>query len=148
MAAAARLFRNDPTYVMPAKADPQIVVRHIRESHRLLAAVVAARGGVAIGGMYGVLPLAAAALPSDSMQVCLRGLTRDVLLQLRRGLNGFWIAHPDFVRIGMALVVAFQRGPAALHTLVHALVTDAAVATQLCSLASVEKNVDAGKQNT
>jgi malate synthase len=90
VAAAARLFRNDSSnYRMPSKADPQIVVKHIRESHVLLARTVKARGGVAIGGMYGVLPVTAGQpLQSDSMQVCVRGMIRDILVQLRRGLDG------------------------------------------------------------
>lgn len=142
VAAAARLFRNDPTYRMPAKADAQIVVRHIRESHRLLAQVVSARGGVAIGGMYGVLPVATGAVDTPTMQACLHGLVRDVVLQLRRGLEGFWLAHPDFVRIGMALVVAHQQGLPALRKLVRALVLDQGVADALCRLADPAVAVD------
>ncbi len=92
-----------------------------------------------------VLTRGQGSLVSDTMQVCLRGLIRDVLLQLRRGLNGFWIAHPDFVRVGMALVVAFQKGEGTLRTLVHALVSDPAAAAQLCGLASVAGNADAGE---
>jgi len=107
LAAAARLFREDPSYRIPVKSDPNIVLRHIRESHLLLQRVVAARGGIAIGGMYGVLPRSNS-LKDPSMQVSLIGFVKDIVTQLRRGLHGFWVAHPDFVRIGIALVQAYQ----------------------------------------
>ena len=83
------------------KADPNIVIKYIKASHELLAGVVGERGGVKVGGMYGVLPVGTD-LHSPSFQITLRGYFKDVITQLRRGLNGFWVAHPDFVRIGMA----------------------------------------------
>ena len=36
LASAARLFKHDPNYRIPVKADPNIVINHIRESHRIL----------------------------------------------------------------------------------------------------------------
>jgi len=126
LAAAARLFRHDPGYRIPVKADPDIVIRHIRESHVVLAETMRLAGGLAIGGMYGVLPL-----PGDprSWSVSMVGYIRDVVTQLRRGLTGFWVAHPDFVRPGIALVEAFRRqeadpGDPSLDALVRVLVDD------------------------
>ena len=138
LASAARLFRHDPTYRIPVKADPNIVVRHIQASHLRLAEEMKAIGGLAIGGMYGVLPM-----PNDprSWMVSMVGFIRDVTTQLRRGLNGYWVAHPDFVRVGMALVEAFRRGEAdpaddSLRRLVCALVTEPA--EQARALAALE----------
>ncbi len=108
LASTARVFQNDPSYRIPAKSDPHIVVRHIRESHDLLVRCVRARGGIAIGGMYGVLPIGRD-LAGESFQVAIAGFVRDVIAQMKRGLQGFWVAHPDFVRIGMALVAAWRR---------------------------------------
>lgn len=107
LASTARLFKEDPAYRIPAKSDPGIVLRHIKESHVLLAQVVSARGGVAIGGMYGVLPFGRS-LADASMIETLVGCIKDVVTQLRRGLDGFWVAHPDFVRVGVALVNAHR----------------------------------------
>ena len=50
-----------------------------------------------------------------------------MITQLKRGLDGFWVAHPDFVRIGIALVEAWEQQQAhpddtVLHDLVRALV--------------------------
>jgi malate synthase len=121
------------------------VVRHVCEAHKLLARVVGERGGVAVGGMYGVLPEQPVALSTPVAQACLRGLIRDVVTQLRRGLAGFWVGDVRMVRVAMALVVAFKRGPAACQPLVHALITDSAAADKLCDLAFADSTaVDGG----
>ena len=78
--------------------------------------------------MYGILPLDND-LHSPSFQVTLRGFVKDVITQLRRDLTGYWAAHPDFVRLGLALLAAYRKfqagdeGP--LFALTRALFTDA-----------------------
>ena len=111
LASTARLFKHDPHYRIPIKADPHIVINHIAESHRLLAEVVGSRGGIKVGGMYGVLPVGAGR-GEPSFQIALKGFFKDAITQLRRGLNGFWLAHPDFVRIALAVVESWRRRPA------------------------------------
>ena len=106
LASTARLFKNEPGYRIPVKADPDIVIRHIKESHVLLVESLAPLGAISIGGMYGILFEEGNAA---SYRVSMVGYVRDVVTQLRRGLTGFWVAHPDFVRIGIALVEAFRR---------------------------------------
>ncbi len=106
LASTARLFRMDPNYRIPIKSDPEIVIKHIKTSHYLLADEVGKRGGVAIGGMYGILPEAG---NRRSYNLAITGFIRDVLIQLKRGLTGFWVAHPDFVRVGIALTFAWER---------------------------------------
>ena len=63
-------------------------------------------GAIRIGGMYGVLYEDG---NPDSYQVSMVGYIKDVITQLKRGLTGFWVAHPAFVRPGLALVEAFRR---------------------------------------
>jgi malate synthase len=126
LASTARLFKHDPGYRIPVKADPNIVIHHICESHRILARELGGTGAMKLGGMYGVL------FSDDdprSFRVSMVGFIRDVITQLKRGLDGFWVAHPDFVRIGLALVRAWRRrekDPAdpSLGALIAALVTD------------------------
>ncbi len=126
LASTARLFRLDPGYRIPVKADPDIVIRHIKESHRILVRELGPMGALKIGGMYGVL-----FTDEDpaSFQASMVGYVRDVVTQMKRGLDGFWVAHPDFVRIGIALVEAWrrrERDPAdgSLVTLIEGLVPD------------------------
>jgi malate synthase/allantoicase/CubicO group peptidase (beta-lactamase class C family) len=107
LGSTARLFKNDGNYRIPVKADPDIVIKYIKASHDLLADVVGERGGIKIGGMYGILPIDND-LFSDSFQITIRGFFRDVLTQMKRDLSGYWVAHPDFVRIGMAIVEAWK----------------------------------------
>ncbi|MCX5746187.1 MAG: hypothetical protein NT062_27230 [Proteobacteria bacterium] len=127
LASTARLFRADPRYRIPVKADPNIVINNIRESQRILVRELGPLGALKLGGMYGVL------FEEDdpaSFAVSMVGYVRDVVTQLRRGLDGFWVAHPDFVRIGIALVEAWRRrareaADPALDALVRALVPEA-----------------------
>ncbi len=126
LASTARLLRNEPRYRIPVKADPDIVIRHIKESHLLLASSLAPLGAISIGGMYGILFEAG---NEASYRTSMVGYIRDVVTQLRRGLTGFWVAHPDFVRVGIALVEAWRRGERdpgdkTLDALVRTLVPD------------------------
>ncbi|MEO0515631.1 MAG: hypothetical protein AAF086_10135, partial [Planctomycetota bacterium] len=128
LASTARLFKHDPNYRIVVKADPNIVINHIRESHRILVEALAPIGGIAIGGMYGVL--SEDGNPA-SYDVSIAGYIKDVVTQLRRGLDGFWVAHPAFVRPGLALVRAYQRGQEipgdeSLVRLIHDLIADPA----------------------
>ena len=108
LASTARLFKEDENYRIPVKADPNIVIKYIKASHNLLADVVGSRGGIKVGGMYGILPTTTD-LRSESFQVTMKGYFKDVITQFKRNLNGFWVAHPDFVRIGLALVEAWKQ---------------------------------------
>jgi len=125
LGSTARLFKNDPRYRIPVKADPNIVINHIAESHRILVRCLDPVGGVKIGGMYGVLYEAG---NQASFDVSMVGYIKDVVTQLKRGLDGFWVAHPDFVRTGIALVEAFRHWQSGdqrtMRNLIAALVPD------------------------
>lgn len=127
LASTARLFKEDGNYRIPVKADPNIVINYILASHRLLADVVGPRGGIKVGGMYGILPIGTD-LDSPSFQITLKGYFKDVVTQMKRQLTGFWVAHPDFVRLGLALVEAWKRYEAGdlrpLETMVRSLLKD------------------------
>src|SRR5690554_70889 len=126
LASTARLFKNDPRYRIPIKADPDIVIKHIKESHEILVRALKPIDALALGGMYGVLYEAG---NPASFEVSMVGYIKDVVTQLKRGLDGFWVAHPDFVRTGIALVEAFGRWQAdpqsdVLERLIAELVPD------------------------
>lgn len=124
LASTARLFKEDGNYRIPVKADPDIVIKYIKASHNLLSDVVGSRGGIKVGGMYGILPLDTDMF-SESFQVTIKGYIKDVITQMKRNLTGFWVAHPDFVRLGLALVEAWkfhaEGKPEKLTELVQAL---------------------------
>ena len=106
LASTARLFKHDANYRIPVKADPNIVINHIKESHLILRRSLDPFNGVAIGGMYGTLYEDG---NPKSMEVSMVGYIKDVITQMKRQLDGFWVAHPNFVRIGLALVEAHRR---------------------------------------
>src|SRR5690349_8790619 len=56
--------------------------------------------------MYGARP--ATAGDSVSEHACMLGYIRDVLVQLKRGLAGWWVAHAPYVRVGIALASAYH----------------------------------------
>ncbi len=133
LASTARLFKHDPNYRIPVKADPNIVINHIRESHQILAEGLDPIGGIKIGGMYGVLYEDG---NPDSFNVSMVGYVRDVFTQLKRDLDGFWVAHPNFVRLGIAMTQAWRewqtvadRSPIA--DLIHGLIPDPDQAAEL-----------------
>ncbi|MAO83783.1 MAG: hypothetical protein CMH50_07860 [Myxococcales bacterium] len=124
LGSTARLFRHDPNYRIPVKADPNIVINHIRESHQILVDSLKPIGGIRIGGMYGVLYEDG---NPASFEVSMVGFMKDVFTQLKRQLDGFWVAHPSFVRIGIAMMEAWRQHQAdpnnsALERLVKGLV--------------------------
>ena len=120
LAGTARLLKNDPQYRIPVKADADIVIKHVKASHELVARVVGKRGGVCIGGMYGWIPTEDD-WHSASFQLCIKGYIKNVLSQLKRGLIGFWIPREDYFRIGQALVEAFGDSAEAVEKLIRAL---------------------------
>lgn len=122
LASTARLFKEDSNYRIPVKADPDIVIKYIKASHDLLADVVGSRGGIKVGGMYGILPVTND-LFSPSFQVTIKGYIRDLITQFKRDLNGFWVAHPDFVRLGLALVEGWKFHLEGDSTKLNTLVT-------------------------
>ena len=123
LASTARVFKEDANYRIPVKADPNIVIKYIKASHNLLAEVVGSRGGIKVGGMYGILPNSSD-LKSPSFQVTIKGYIKDVITQFKRDLSGFWVAHPDFVRIGLALVEAWKQYQSGDKTQLEKLVTE------------------------
>ena len=122
LASTARLFKEDGNYRIPVKADPDIVIKYIKASHSLLSNVVGSRGGIKIGGMYGVLPIDNE-LSGASFQITIKGFIKDVVTQMKRDLSGFWVAHPDFVRIGIALTEAWKTYASGDHAPLEKLVT-------------------------
>lgn len=128
LASTARLFRKDPNYRIPVKADPNIVINHIKESHLILGKCLGPMGAIKIGGMYGILYEEGNA---KSFEVTMVGYIKDVITQLKRDLDGFWVAHPNFVRLGIALVEAWKAEksgarPGILDATIKALVPNGA----------------------
>ena len=95
LTSTARLFKHDPNYGIPVKADPNIVINHIKESHLILRKSLDTFGAIAIGGMYGTLYEDG---NPKSFEVSIIGYIKDVITQMKRNLDGFWVAHPNFVQ--------------------------------------------------
>ena len=95
LASTARLFRRPELSDPCEEADPDIVIKHIRESHQILADSLDPIGAIKIGGMYGVLYEEG---NEASFRVSMIGYIRDVFTQLKRGLMVFgWPTQILFV---------------------------------------------------
>ena len=95
LASAATLFEKVEGYKIPVKKDKDIVQKYILTSHRLLAREMHSIGALAIGGMYGFLPTKSEK-PEErnlSYDITMHNYVKDVIAQLHRGLDGFWVAH-------------------------------------------------------
>lgn len=123
LAATARLYKEDPNFRIPVKADTTIVLKHVKASHELVSRVIGGRGGLPIGGMYGVLPLSWDTKDA-SLQIALRGLFKDIVTQLRRGLTGFWLADPRYVRVATAIALTWDKDMPAFEQLVKETLLD------------------------
>ncbi len=111
LASAATLFEGVKDYQIPVKSDSNIVQNHIRTSHEQLASMMHDIGAIAIGGMFGFLPVKgkSEAETELSYSVTMKYYVKDVVAQLHRGLDGFWVAHPQFAHLGIALIEAYKR---------------------------------------
>lgn len=129
LASAATVLREDPLFEMPRKSDAAIVIKYVRASHEHIRDVARRRGCLAIGGMYGVLPIKTETGNYDeaSWQESLKGFFKDVVTQMKRELDGFWVAHPDFMPYGKAIIQAYREDPtnfSILAELVDAVITN------------------------
>ena len=76
-------MKNEGNYRIPVKVDPDIVIKYIKASHELLAEVVGSRGGIKVGGMYGILPINND-LKSASFQITIKGFIGAIQLKILR----------------------------------------------------------------
>ena len=109
--------------------------------HQILAEALDPIGAIKIGGMYGILYEEGNAA---SFEICMVGFIKDVFTQMKRGLDGFWVLHPSFVRIGIAMVEAWRRHQSgsdleAVPQLVRALVPNPQEHEPLIGLCSARR---------
>lgn len=139
LASTARLFREDPNHRIPGVGDKEGARAAMREALRVLSRDLGAIGAAKIGGLYRVH---ADDDDARSWPAVFGGLVRDVAPQLRRGVDGFWVAQIALARPAIALVEAWRRRDAdpadpSLDRLLQAMLPDPA------ELAAARAAVDA-----
>ncbi len=91
-------FRNDPTRVLPDRAQVSMTVPFMRAYTELLVKTCHKRGAHAIGGMAAFIPNRRD--PAVTEQA-LAKVREDKLRESGDGFDGTWVAHPDLVPIAM-----------------------------------------------
>jgi malate synthase len=92
-------FRNDPSFVLPDRADLSATTPFIRSFTELLVSVCHRRGAHALGGMSGIVP---DPINPDRTAAALRKVTVDKRREAGDGFDGTRIAHPAIVSLAEA----------------------------------------------
>jgi malate synthase len=91
---AIKCFSEDPTKVLPDRAEVTMTVPFMRSYAELLAATCHRRGAHAIGGMAALIP---SRRDPAANERALAGVRADKQREVGQGYDGTWVAHPDLV---------------------------------------------------
>jgi len=89
-------FRNDPTMVLPDRAELTMTVPFMRAYAKLLVATCHKRGAHAIGGMAAFIP---SRKDPEVNATALAKVREDKLREAGDGFDGTWVAHPGLVPV-------------------------------------------------
>ncbi len=92
-------FRNDPTRVLPDRAQITMTVPFMKAYTDLLVATCHKRGAHAMGGMAAFIPNRR---DPDVTARALEKVTADKRREANDGCDGTWVAHPDLVPVAQA----------------------------------------------
>lgn len=93
-------FRNHPNYVLPDRADVGMTTKFMDSYVRLLIKTCHRRGVHAMGGMAAQIPIKNDTAAND---VAMRKVRDDKLREVKAGHDGTWVAHPDLVKVALAI---------------------------------------------
>ena len=89
-------FRNDPTRLLPDRAQITMTVPFMRAYTELLVSTCHRRGAFAMGGMSAFIPNRR---EPDVTERALEAVRADKRREAEDGCDGTWVAHPDLVGV-------------------------------------------------
>jgi malate synthase len=89
-------FANDPTFVLPDRADVTMTVPFMRAYTELLVKTCHKRGAHALGGMAAFIPNRR---DPDVTAAAMEKVHADKRREAGDGCDGTWVAHPDLVAV-------------------------------------------------
>ncbi len=89
-------FRNDPSFLLPDRAQVTMNVPFMRAYTSLLVRTCHQRGAHAIGGMAAFVPNRR---DPEVTRVALEKVREDKVREANDGFDGTWVAHPDLVQV-------------------------------------------------
>ncbi|MEA2281353.1 MAG: malate synthase [Solirubrobacteraceae bacterium] len=93
-----KVFREDPSFVLPDRTDVTMTVPFMRAYTELLVKTCHARGAFAMGGMAALIP---SRKDAEANQRALDAVHADKRREAEAGFDGTWVAHPDVVDAAM-----------------------------------------------
>jgi malate synthase len=89
-----KVFRDDPSFVLPDRTDVTMTVPFMRAYTELLVKTCHARGAFAMGGMAALIP---SRKDAEANERALEAVHADKKREAEAGFDGTWVAHPDVV---------------------------------------------------
>jgi malate synthase len=93
-----KVFREDPSFVLPDRTDVTMTVPFMRAYTELLVKTCHARGAFAMGGMAALIP---SRRDAEANERALDAVHADKKREAEAGFDGTWVAHPDVVPAAM-----------------------------------------------
>jgi malate synthase len=93
-----KVFRDDPSFVLPDRTDVTMTVPFMRAYTELLVKTCHARGAFAMGGMAALIP---SRKDAEANERALAAVHADKQREAEAGFDGTWVAHPDVVEAAM-----------------------------------------------
>jgi malate synthase len=89
-----KVFRDDPSFVLPDRTDVTMTVPFMRAYTELLVQTCHTRGAFAMGGMAALIP---SRKDAEANERALAAVHADKQREAEAGFDGTWVAHPDVV---------------------------------------------------
>ena len=118
-----KVFRNDPTRVLPERTQVTMTTRFLRSYSQLLIRTCHRRGAFAMGGMAAQIPVKNDPAANDAALARVRA---DKEREAGDGHDGTWVAHPGLIPVARAVFDRHLQGPNQLERLREDVVVSAA----------------------
>jgi malate synthase len=94
-----KVFRDDPSFVLPDRNDVKMTVPFMRAYTELLVKTCHSHGAFAMGGMAALIP---SRKDEEANQRAIEAVKEDKKREAKAGFDGTWVAHPDVVDVALA----------------------------------------------
>jgi malate synthase len=94
-----KVFRDDPSFVLPDRNDVTMTVPFMKAYTELLVKTCHMHGAFAMGGMAALIP---SRKDAEANQRAIDAVKADKEREAKAGFDGTWVAHPDVVDTALA----------------------------------------------
>jgi len=142
-----KTFRAHPEHVLPDREKINMNVHFMRSYSELLVQTCHNRGAHAMGGMAAQIPIKGDKEANDN---ALEKVRQDKLVEVTRGHDGTWVAHPGLIPIAMNIFNNIMPQNNQISHMVQHSVINQADLLRCCegeiTLPGIRKNIEVGVQ--